>query len=171
MTKKILLAYYSMSGKTRMVADELAATIDADCEAIREPHPRHGTSGLVRALFDAMTRRDATIEPPRRDPASYDLLILGGPIWAGRLASPVRTYALQMATRMKKVAFLCTQGGRGAEHAFAELEKLCACPPSATLIVNAEQMKTSSYQDALGEFGRKLQMVIAAREPVQEHGR
>lgn len=44
----------------------------------------------MSALFDALRRREPPIEPPVRDPAHYDLLVLGGPVLAGaELEHPV----------------------------------------------------------------------------------
>ena len=81
MARQILVVYYSMTGHTRRIAEEVVATLNADCEEIREPHPRHGVGGVIRAMFDSITGREPPIEPPQHNPNDYDLLVLGGPVW------------------------------------------------------------------------------------------
>lgn len=152
MKPRTLVAYYSMSGNTRKIADEIGAAIGADVEPICEPHPRRGVPGVMRAMVDSLLRRKPPIEPIRKDPAGYDLLILGGPVWAGRIASPARSYASDHGAKAPGVAFFCTEGGRGAEQAFAELESLCRHAPRATLVVDAAHLEPDAHREQLQRF-------------------
>lgn len=154
MAQRILIACYSMTGNTLRLAEEIRTAFgaDADLERIAEPRPRHGLYGVLRALFDAVLRREAPISPVDHDPAGYALLILGGPVWAGRLASPVRTYARRHAAAAPRVAFFCTQGGGGADAAFGELGQLCGHAPCATLAVDARHLGAAAHRDALAQF-------------------
>lgn len=156
MIRPTLLVYYSMSGHTRTLADELRASLDADVEEIREPRVRHGLSGVLRALIDAIARRKPPIDPPHKDPGDYGLLVLGGPVWAGRMASPVRTYAQRYGREARRVAFFCTEGGSGAEQAFAELQRFCGRAPVATLVVDAAHLTAADHHDALHSFRAAL---------------
>lgn len=154
MPPRTLIVYYSMTGNTQKIADEIRAAMGAevDLERIHEPRERHGMTGAFRAMFDAVTRRKPPIEPIDRQPADYDLLILGGPVWAGRMASPVRTYASRHGGNAPQVAFFCTEGGSGADTAFAELEQLCHRAPSATLIVDRAHLAGMSHHDEVARF-------------------
>jgi hypothetical protein len=38
-------------------------------------------------------------------------VIVGGPVWGGRIASPVRTYLRQHGSDFRSTAFFVTQGG------------------------------------------------------------
>lgn len=151
-----LIAFYSMSGHTRDLANEIRNVVDADIEEIHEPRERHGLSGTVRALFDAVTRRTPPIRKPDRDPAGYDLLLLGGPVWAGRMAAPVRSYARRYGAQAPHVAFFCTEGGKGADTAFADLERLCGHRPRATLVVDAAHLAPDAHRAALGHFTSRM---------------
>lgn len=156
MSANILVAYYSMSGHTRGIANEIRDVTGAELEEIGEPRPRHGFTGVMRALFDGVARRTAPILVASHDPADYDLLVLGGPVWAGRMAAPVRTYAKRYGASAPHVAFFCTEGGRGAESAFADLEKLCQHPPEATLVVDAAHLPAVEHHVALTRFVSSL---------------
>lgn len=162
MAQRILIACYSMTGHTRMLAGEIRAAFgtDADLEHIGEPRPRRGFSGVLRILLDVALRREAPISPIERDPAGYALLILGGPIWAGRLASPVRTYARRHGGVVPRVAVFCTQGGGGADSAFDEIGQLCGRAPCATLAVDARHLDADAHRDALAHFAAKARAAL-----------
>ena len=89
MAASILVAYYSMTGRTRAIANEIRRATGADIEEIREPRRREGLPGLWTALLDSLARRRTPILPPNRNPAHYDIVIIGGPIWAGRDGAPI----------------------------------------------------------------------------------
>ena len=155
-----LVAFYSLSGNTRRIADEIRRTTGADIEEIGEPKPRQGLPGAVRALFDAVTRRTPPILVGEHNPADYDLLVIGGPVWAGRAASPVRTYAKRYGSRAPHVAFFCTEGGRGAEAAFADLQELCGRAPEATLVVDSEHLPEIEHHVALNVFASQISSAL-----------
>ena len=153
-----LIAYYSMSGYTRAIANELRDAIGAevDIEEIVEPHRRLGFGGVMRAVFDAISRRAPPIVSPAHDPSKYDLVVLGGPVWAGRMAAPVRRYAQQYGSSAQHVAFFCTEGAKGADTAFADLEELCHHSPEATLVVDADPLPGEAHQAELCRFTSRL---------------
>lgn len=162
MATNVLVAYYSMSGNTRHIAKEIGSAIGADVEEIREPHARRGPVGAMRALADALLRRKPPILPVGHDPAQYDLLVLGGPVWGGRMASPVRTYAKRHGSTAPQVAFFCTEGGRGSESAFADLERLCQHAPKATFVVDAKHLEAASHRAELGHFASRMGQSLRA---------
>lgn len=157
MNLRILVVFYSMTGNTRQLAAEIRAAVDADIEEIREPNVRNGVSGVMRALCDALLRRKPSIEPIEHDPADYDLLVLGGPVWSGRIAAPVRTYAHLHGRRARQVALFCTQGCEGADQALSELEWFFHPASRAALIVDAEHLQPAAHRDALLDFVCQLQ--------------
>lgn len=152
MAQRILVAYYSMSGNTRQLAEEISSALGADREQIREPRPRQGASGVLRAMFDSIFRRKPPIDPAGRNPANYDLLVIGAPVWAGRIAAPARTYAYRYGAMASQVAFFCTEGGSGGERALAELESLCQRAPCATLVVDAPHLSPETHREELRRF-------------------
>ena len=156
MSQRNLVAFYSMSGNTRALANEIRDAAHAHLEEIVEPRPRRGLLGVARALFDSLLRREPPIEAAARDPSLYELLILGGPVWAGRIAAPVRSYARKYGSRASRVAFFCTQGGNGADEAFAELAALCGRPPETVLAIPAASLASKSHSSELQRFIAEL---------------
>ena len=154
---RTLIAYYSMTGNSRALAREIAdAFPGADVEEIRERWPRRGLVGAARALADALLRREPRIEPPVHDPRDYDLVLMGGPIWAGRMAAPVRAFAGRYGPRPRRVGYFCTQGGSSTRVAFADLDAKCGRPAQATLVVDAMHLPAALHADALQRFVAEL---------------
>jgi flavodoxin len=162
---EVLLLYYSMGGHTRRIAEELRTSTGADIEEIVEPRPRAGLGGLLRALWDATLRRMPAVLPPRHDVTAYPLVILGGPIWASRLAAPVRSFAARHAGGARRIAFFCTEGGHGAEQAFADLARLCGRTPLATLVVDAKHLEPAAHRGDVGRFSANLAREQSAGGP------
>jgi len=165
MSTPSLVAFYSMGGHTRWLANEIRDALLCHLEEIVEPRARKGMAGVVRALFDSLMRREPPIASANRDPALYDLLIIGGPVWAGRIAAPVRSYARKYGIRASNVAFFCTHGGGDPGKAFAELELLCGRKPVSTLSIPGSFLVANSHQEALARFVSEVTQAMAARVP------
>ena len=128
---KTLVVFYSRSGTTRRVAQALSEAFQCDLEEITEPKPRTGFLGYVRSLLEAMRKRPSTITPKKHDVSSYDLVVVGTPVWAWSLSSPVRAYLMSTASQLPEVAFFCTLGGKGNESAFAQMTAIVGKKPRA----------------------------------------
>jgi flavodoxin len=87
---RILVVYYSRSGSTRKIAEALSAALTCDLEEIVENKSRAGFFGYMRSLVEARQKRPSVIEPAKRDPSSYDLVVVGTPVWGWPVSSPVR---------------------------------------------------------------------------------
>lgn len=164
---KILVVYYSLTGHTRRVAERLARLLDASALAITEPVSRKGMTGYLRSLFEAVAGRDAAIEPPPRDPAAYDLVIIGTPVWGWHLSSPVRALARQWGGRMPQVAFFATMGGSGSDRAFEELRRLVGRKPLAEVALTEREcqtLATTAVNARLESFARRLRSAARARQ-------
>lgn len=153
---KTLVVYFSLSGHTRQVASEIATRCGADLEAIREHQDRSGAWGYLRSAWQAMLRAAPPIKPAARDPAGYELVIIGTPIWSFHLAPPVRSYAQQYARHFKQVAFFCTEGGSGDQRAFDELSRICGKTPVATFVVTETQLPGPAHSEPLRHFVSRL---------------
>ncbi|WP_051361861.1 flavodoxin family protein [Solimonas soli] len=122
--KDALIVYYSRSGNTRRLAQQLAARLDADLEEIRERRGRGGALGFLRSLYDALREREPPIEPPNLDASGYKVVIVGSPVWTGHVAAPVRRYLTQYAGALRRLAFFCTYRDAGGPEALAEMAAL-----------------------------------------------
>lgn len=155
--QRTLVVYYSRTGTTRQVAQRLANAFYADTEEIVATGNHAGALGYLRAVIEARWRMPAAIAAAKKDPSAYDLVIIGTPVWAWSLSSPVRAWLAANTTRLPDVAFYCTLGGAGSENAFAQMQEITGKPPRATLAVNAADVIADRYAPALASFVMALE--------------
>jgi len=108
---KVLVAFYSRDGHTKKAAEIIAGALNADIDEIEDKKSRKGIIGFLIAGYDA-TRGKTTDMNFSKDPADYDVVIVGGPVWNGRVTPAVRTYLLKNRNNIKKAAFFVTCAGR-----------------------------------------------------------
>ncbi|HUF35223.1 MAG TPA: flavodoxin [Gemmatimonadales bacterium] len=159
---RALVAYYSRSGNTQRVAAVLAAELGADLEPIVDRRSRRGLLGYLRAARDAIRGRDTEIDPPRRDPARYDLLVVGTPVWGSSVTPAVRTYLRGRAGTLPEVAMFLTHGGSGRERVFAQLTELCGRLPLAALAVREEELKEGGWEGRTRGFAAEIAAIAAS---------
>ena len=157
-----LVAFYSLSGHTRTLAEAIRDASSGRLEEIAEPRARRGFPGEMRALLDSLLRRAPPIAATACDPSQFELLLLGGPVWAGRIAAPVRSYARRYAPRAKRVGFFCTFDSDGASRALQDLAEACGRRPEAVLAVPAHALGSGAYEDEVRRFVRQA---LAAQAP------
>lgn len=153
---KILLVYYSRTGYTAAIAKDLANAGGWDVEQIHDHHSRAGAWGFLRSIFDAVFGRHPAIQPTAKNPGDYALVVLGAPVWMGRLSAPIRTYIAQQQQRFGRIAFFCTYGGKGAERAARQCAALAGRPLAGTLAITDTEIDLGRYWDRLGEFQRRI---------------
>ncbi len=155
MNKKILVVFYSRTGTTRKIAQEISNTLSCDIEEIVDLKSRAGIKGFMVGGKDAMRRNLTEIKPVERTPSDYDIVIIGTPVWASNMTPAIRTYITYNRNKFKDIAFFCTTGGTGIERTFIEMEVACDKKPIATFAVTASQVKKNIYQ-GFNEFIEKI---------------
>jgi flavodoxin len=125
---KVLIAYYSLSGTTRKLAERMADMLKCDIKRL----PILG--GHVPVGDDR-----------------YDLVIVGGPIWLYSPAFPVGRFLSKNKNRLPEVAFFCTyQTSIGSS--FEKMERKGGKKPRGTLSMKAEEIGTESGDQKLKGF-------------------
>lgn len=120
MSKNILVAYFSASGVTAKVAEELAKAEGADLLEIKPEVPYTAadldwTNKQSRSTIE-MSDPDCrpAIAASDCDVSQYDVVFVGFPVWWGREPSVVDTFLDAYDFTGKKIIPFCTSGGSGA---------------------------------------------------------
>ena len=148
---KILVVYYSRSGNTKKIAEEISNKMKCDIEEIIDNKNRKGIIGWLRSGRDANSKKLTMIKEIRNDPSKYDLVAIGTPIWAGLMAPAVRTYIHENKGKFKNVAFFCTCGSSGDAKAFRDMEDYLKITPLSKLAIISKDFQTN-HEDKLKEF-------------------
>ncbi|HIE06311.1 MAG TPA: hypothetical protein EYP58_05870 [bacterium (Candidatus Stahlbacteria)] len=154
---KILVVYYSRSGRTEKVAQQIARLLGGELEKINDNRNRLGFLGYLGAGRDALFRKITDIRAVRYDPTLYDLVIIGSPVWVMTVSTPIRTYLIQFQDRLKRTAFFCTYGGMGSGSALKAMADLCQKEPVATLTVQQALVDKGGYLEKVKGFAQKVQ--------------
>lgn len=137
---KILITYYSRTGVTKKIGDELAKLLKADVDEIQGKTSYEGGLGYIKGGKEATFKQTPDIVQ-NKDPSKYDLVIIGTPIWSWNMSSVTRSYLKN--NNFKKVAFFCTQGGSGDSRAFSEMEELSSKPLATLAILTKDVIKNN----------------------------
>jgi flavodoxin len=127
---KSLVVFYSRTGNAKFVAETVAAELGSDLEEIIDMKNREGKLGYLSGGSDAARGKETKIAETKRSPADYDLIIVGTPVWAGRITPAIRTYLGKNDLSGKKVAVFFTQGGSKPQ----SIEKIKTLMPNSSII-------------------------------------
>lgn len=166
--KLCLIVYYSRTGVTAKVATELARRCGADLERIQDRRPRDGAAGYLRSTWEALRKVPADIAPPRHRPADYPFIVLGTPVWAGQMSSPMRSYILRQREQFRRVAMFCTMAGSDGQNVLTSMAEMCNKLRVAGMCLRRDDVLAGREADELEEFANQLVIVQNSERETQE---
>jgi len=117
-----LVAYYSRTGNTKFVAEKIVEQLDADlCEVVDKKN-RKGKLIFLTGGFAAMREKLTEIEVTN-SVEDYDLVVVGSPVWAGKISPAIRTFLVTNDFSNKRVAYFVTLGGNKAEKSLKNMKE------------------------------------------------
>jgi hypothetical protein len=145
-----------------MVADAIAEKLGCQVEELVDTTRRTGFIGAIRSGLDAALRRMTVLAPIKHTPASFDLIVIGTPIWDRSLPPAIRTYLATFRGQLPRVAFFCTARQTGAGRVFEEMTKVGGRAPLAVLAVHALEVARPAYLRDVQEFVDEIRQTRAA---------
>ncbi len=123
-TKQLVL-YYSQTGSTKTVAEEIQKLLDTDIEVIELENPYKGTydETLQRVKLERESGNLPKLKPLKADLSKYEVIYLGYPIWFGTYALPIASLVKDHDFEGKKIVPFCTFGSGDMESAMEDLKK------------------------------------------------
>lgn len=157
---KILVVFYSRSGRTKKAAEAISDILKCDKEEIFDTKSREAILGFLSAGADANLRRLTAIKEIKNNPSLYDLVIIGTPIWSSNISTPIRTYLSLYKEDFKKVAFFCTRLGSDSKKVFDGMKNLSQKTPLALLELTSREVVREQYMQKVKEFVKNLKEEI-----------
>jgi len=145
---RALVVFYSRTGNTKRIAEEISKTLNADIEELYDAKDRKGITGWIVSGMDARLKRKTNLRKTEKDPSLYDLVILGTPTWANTLSTPIRSYIHQNSNTFKKVAFFVTSGFGSIKSAmgiYKEMANLYGKEPVAFLSLGMKDIEKEHF--------------------------
>ncbi|MBR4135225.1 MAG: NAD(P)H-dependent oxidoreductase [Bacteroidales bacterium] len=146
---KMLVLYYSQTGNTKAVAEEIATKLGADIEEITmvDSYDSDFQATITRCMQEREKGVVPDINPVAANIADYDVIFLGFPVWFGTYAPPVQKFLLGTDLSGKKIVPFCTFGSGGLE---SSVKDLVQAEPNAEVLsgygVRAARLEAMPYE-------------------------
>lgn len=129
MNKKVLIAYFSATGTTKKVAENLANVTDGDLYEIKplQPYTREDLDWTNDKSRSSVEMKNKKYRPEIVDDnlslSEYDTVFLGFPIWWGVAPTVVNTFLEKHDFSNKTIILFATSGGSGFGRTASELKQ------------------------------------------------
>ena len=156
----ILCMYYSRTGHTKKVMEEVASSLDAELVELSDEKDRSGFLGWLKCGMDAVRRTTTPLKPwkTERPLKDYRLVILGTPVWAGRCSAIMRAFLKKNGRELRSAAYLLTRGGdQKYEEIFSQMDFYVPCGHQAAASIRAEDVGAEFWRE---EFLREIRTIL-----------
>ncbi len=155
--RKILVAYFSASGVTKRVAENLSDAIGADLFEIapKIPYSKADLNWMNKNSRSSVEMADRSARPEigvRTDLSSYDAVFIGFPIWWYREPSIIDTFLESYDFSGKTVVPFATSGGSGLGDTAKNMRALA---PGA-VVLDGKRFKASASERELKEWADEV---------------
>lgn len=138
---KTLIVYYSRTNVTKNIAEMLQKELNCDIEEITDGNRYSGKIGYMKGGMNATMGRTSDIDPIGKNPKDYDLVIIGTPVWASNMATPIYTYLLKYGSEIKDMASFCTCISGGYDKALAKIAEVSGKTQLSTMFLTSKDIE------------------------------
>jgi len=124
----VLVTYFSASGTTKKVAENIAHENEYDIWEI-EPVEKYTPADLDytnKNSRSTIEMNDKSFRPPITgscDVSGYDTVVIGFPVWWYTAPTIINTFIESVDLSGKKIKIFCTSGGSGVDKCVSDLQK------------------------------------------------
>ncbi len=123
---KAWVVYYSLSNKTKSVAESLAIAMDCPLKEIEETKKRKkDIITMIKGGYQAFMKKSSKIID-LKIPENITTLFIGTPVWAGDIAPGVRSFIKQNEFKDKNIVLFCTSASGKEKNTFSSMNSLLA---------------------------------------------
>ncbi len=158
---KKIIVYYSLEGNTEYIADKLSDALGAGKLRLI-PEKAYTDKGFAKFFWggkSAVMAEKPALKPYNLD-TDFEEIIIGFPIWAGRITPPIRTFVLENKELLKgkRISAFACQSGSGAEKAFGKLRSLLEINDfySTAIFIDPKEKPSEENEQRLDAFVKKL---------------
>lgn len=160
--KKDLVVYYSLSGNTKIVAEEFARALNAEVIRIEELKPRKSKVWtMIYGCYQALRDKKTEIKPLDINLANYDRIFIGSPVWAGTITPAINSFIDKTDFRGKDIITFVTMGADNPQKSLINFDN--------KLIKKGAKI-VDSFSISTGKKITKEDIKKSAREQVVKYG-
>lgn len=123
---KKLVVYYSYTGHTRMIAENIQKKLNCDILEIKpvKEYSKDYNQVVSEEQNNGSSNKKPEIQKINNDLSKYDEIIIGSPVWWYTIAPVIRTFLTENDLSGKIIKPYATNAG-WLGHTFQEIQKLC----------------------------------------------
>ena len=131
--KSVMVAYFSHSGNTQVIANQIHEIAGGDIFKIDpiDQYPNEYNAVVEQARKELDQGFLPELKTNVENPASYNEIYLGYPNWWGTVPRPVASFLSTNELSGKTIVPFCTHEGSGLGRSVADIRKLC---PGSTVM-------------------------------------
>jgi flavodoxin len=154
----MLVAYFTRTGNTRKVAQEIAELTGAELFEIvpAEAYPGDYQTVVDQAREEIKAGYHPELKNTKDSLDDYDVIFVGSPNWINTIAPPVSSFLAHRDLSARTVVPFMTHGGSGLGHGLADIEGLCPSSviPEALAIIGSQAAESrKDIRDWLQRIG------------------
>jgi flavodoxin len=158
MAMRTLVVYYSNTGNTRRMAELLAAELQADLAEVTSQRylTWYGPLAMAWDIFFRHHPPVTIVAPPH---ATYDTVVIGGPVWAARAAPPILALVGHWPGARKALFVTCsgTSPNSPPEPAIAEMRRALAGDEDVpTRIFRLDEVRSDRAEEHARAFAARI---------------
>ena len=152
--KKILIAYYSRSGNTKEIANQIHKVVGGDLLEIQtvDPYPSEYEATTKQAKDEINRGYKPAIKTKINNINEYDIIFIGSPNWWSTIAPALTTFLSENDLSGKTIIPFITHGSGGLANCVKDIAKLS---PKST-ILDGKAFSGSSVKTAQNDVSKWL---------------
>ena len=125
---RILVAYYSLTGKTENTAKAIADASSGQLYQIQVDKAYPDNKKERRKILEQEIEQNylPPLKPTNINPDDYDIIFLGSPVWGNHISQPVKSFLGKYNLSGKHVIPFVTHSGGGRGQSFNDIAELCS---------------------------------------------
>jgi flavodoxin len=155
--KKILVAYFSHSGNTREIANQIHQRVGGDIFEIQtvKTYPNDYDTVVSQARQELDSGYKPALKTKIANFKSYDLIFIGYPNWWGTIPRPIVTFLSEYDLSGKTIAPFCTHEGSRLGQSVKDIKIIC---PQST-VLDGLAVRGGSVKNAQSEVSAWLHLI------------
>ena len=134
-TSRSLIVYFSHSGNTRMIAEQIQKLTDGEIWEVKsvKPYPQDYDTVVEQAKKEIDAHYQPPIQPLAEKLDAYETIFVGSPCWWATVAPPIATFLTGRDFSGKTIAPFMTHEGSYMGRSVADIGKYC---PDAKILTS-----------------------------------
>lgn len=151
---KILVVYYSKSGNTKEIANQIHTVVGGDIFEIQPmvDYPQEYSQLTKQAKKEISEGYKPALKNKVANIQDYNIIFVGSPCWWSTIAPPVASFLSEYDLSGKKIIPFMTHGGSGLGHSVEDIKKQL---PDST-VVDGQEFRGNNVKNASNDVAQWL---------------